>query len=69
MSTTEPNGATIQWRLATLEKQIESKADNDDLERLWRELAGIRRLLTSLLVSLLVVVLGAMFTLLQLGHP
>ena len=69
MSTTEPNGATIQWRLATLEKQIEGKADNDDLERLWRELAGIRRLLTSLLISLLVVVLGAMFTLLQLGHP
>lgn len=66
----QPNGATVAWRLGALEEQVKGKADSDDLERLMREMAGIRRLLVSLLVSLLVVVVGALFTVVQLGaHP
>lgn len=70
MSTTEPNGATIAWRLTAVEDQIKAKADADDLERVLDEIKGIRRLLVSLLVSIAVVALGALFTVVQLGaHP
>lgn len=70
MSTTEPNGATIAWRLTAVEDQIKAKADADDLERVLDEIKGIRRLLVSLLVSIAVVALGALFTIVQLGaHP
>jgi len=70
MSTTEPNGATVAWRLTAVEDQIKSKADADDLERVLDEIKGIRRLLVSLLVSIVVVAVGALFTVVQLGaHP
>lgn len=70
MSTTEPNGATIAWRLAAVEEQIKAKADSDDVDRLLEEVRGIRRLLTGLLVSIAVAAIGALFTIVQIGgHP
>lgn len=70
MGASEPNGATVQWRLRTLEDQVKTKADAEDLERVLEEIKGIRRLLVSLLVSIVVVALGALFTVVQLGtHP
>jgi len=70
MSTTEPNGATIAWRLTAVEDQIKAKADSDDVDRLLEEVRGIRRLLTGLLVSIAVAAIGALFTIVQIGgHP
>lgn len=66
----QPNGATVAWRLGALEEQVKGKADADDLERVLDEIKGIRRLLVSLLVSIIVVALGALFTIVQIGgHP
>jgi len=69
MSTTEPNGATIAWRLTAVEDQVKGKADSDDVDRLLEEVRGIRRLLTGLLVSIAVAAIGALFTIVQIGHP
>lgn len=64
------NGAAVAVRLKRLERDVEAKADSDDLERVLDEIKGIRRLLTSLLVSIAVVAIGALFTVVQLGaHP
>lgn len=55
------------YRLARIEKDLDLKADKDDLQRIADDVAAVRRLLTGLLVSIVGFAIGALFLVAQLN--
>ena len=65
------NGRTLAYRVDRLERDVDRKADADDLQRIAEEIASVRRIMIGLLVTIVGFSIGALFVVAQLQgqHP
>ena len=65
------NGRTLAYRVDRLERDVDRKADADDLQRIAEDIASVRRIMIGLLVTIVGFSIGALFVVAQLQgqHP